>query len=95
MSNLHNNAVNIALDILKNNIERSSSVDFRTKKTDNTKINNNLIKNVNNAVLINVLSPEIKTNEKSKRIHKYILLFLLALFLISQFWAVHTITLRD
>lgn len=46
-----------------------------------------LIKNVNNKVLIDFLSPEISINEKHKRIHKYILIALLSIFIIVQFFA--------
>lgn len=47
-----------------------------------------LIKNVNNQVLIDILSPEISKNEGVKRIHKYVLIILLAIFLCGQFFSV-------
>lgn len=48
-----------------------------------------IIQNVNNAVLLEYLSPEIKNNECVKRWHKYIILMLVAIFLIFQFNAVY------
>lgn len=52
----------------------------------------NLIKNVNNQVLIDFLSPEVSKNEASKRQHKYILIILLAGFIIIQFLSVYNIS---
>lgn len=57
----------------------------KTKKDINEET---LIKNVNNKVLLDILSPEIKDNENAKRKHKFILIGLLAAFLIIQFLAV-------
>ena len=51
-----------------------------------------LIKNVNQKVLVDVLSPEVSENESVKRIHKYILLLLMTLFLVVQFSSVHIIS---
>lgn len=55
---------------------------------------NDLVKNVNNKVLIEYLSPEISKNEASKRHHKYILISLLTVFLITQFVAIYIISVR-
>ena len=55
--------------------------------------NEDLIKNVNHQVLINYLSPEIERNEKSKRKHKFILIFLLTIFLIAQFYTVYKLSI--
>ena len=50
--------------------------------------NDSLIKNVNNKVLIDILSPEITKNEATKRNHKKYLIILLTFFLIIQFVSV-------
>lgn len=65
--------------------------EFKTKsKTDK---NEDLIKNVNNKVLVEFLSPEIKRNEKTKRYHKSLLIFLLTVFLIAQFCTVYKLSI--
>lgn len=60
--------------------------------TDKQKKIDDLIKNANNQVLINVLSPQIEKNEKVKRYHKSILLILLTVFLVAQFSTVFVFT---
>ncbi len=65
--------------------ENKPQNDLHSEKNHKKVNDRSLIKNVNNQVLIDYLSPEISSNEKSKRIHKYILIVLLALFLIGQF----------
>lgn len=45
----------------------------------------NIIQNANNKVLIDVLSPQVEENEKTKRIHKYILLAIVGVFIVIQF----------
>lgn len=45
----------------------------------------NIIQNANNKVLIDVLSPQVVENEKTKRIHKYILLAIVGAFIVIQF----------
>lgn len=62
---------------------------YKSKKNDRS-----LIKNVNNQVLIDFLSPEISKNEFAKRLHKYILIVLLTFFLVIQFNSVYRISLR-
>lgn len=57
-------------------------------------VNSNLIKNVNNKVLIDYLSPEIQKNEESKRKHKGILILLLAAFIVVQFGSVYVFSFR-
>lgn len=47
--------------------------------------NSKLIQNANNKVLIDVLSPQVEKNEESKRIHKYILIIILGVFILLQF----------
>lgn len=54
--------------------------------------NDSIIKNVNNKVLIDILSPEISKNEQAKRVHKLALIMLLTVFLIIQFFSVYGIT---
>lgn len=70
--------------------------DLQKEVNANTNIsnlgNNNFIKNVNNQVLINFLSPEISNNEKAKRIYKIILISTLLLFIIAQFCSVYIFT---
>lgn len=56
--------------------------------------NSNLIKNVNNKVLIDYLSPEIQKNEESKRKHKGILILLLAIFIVVQFGSVYVFSFK-
>lgn len=70
--------------------------DLKSEKHLKFKTNNDrsLIKNVNNQVLIDFLSPEISKNEQSKRIHKLILIFLLSIFLIVQFSASYTVSIK-
>lgn len=75
--------MNIATNDDKHNIiERSlenevpdtqTQNDLRSETSSQLSINNStLIKNVNNKVLLDILSPEISKNELSKRRHKYI-----------------------
>lgn len=45
----------------------------------------NIIQNANNKVLIDVLSPQVVKNEETKRIHKYILLAIVGMFIVIQF----------
>lgn len=49
----------------------------------------NIIQNANNKVLIDVLSPQVEENEKTKRIHKYILLAIVGAFIAIQFFLTH------
>lgn len=58
-----------------------------------TKQHPDIIQNVNNAVLLEYLSPEINNNESVKRQHKYIVLILVAIFLIFQFSAVYKMSM--
>lgn len=84
------NAVGIAINSLKENIEKNVNVDFKAKQTDTE--NDKLIKNVNNQVLVSVLSPEIRANEQIKRILKIILVTFLIIFLIFQLYTVFALT---
>lgn len=70
--------------------------DLKSETYSKSKTNNDrsLIKNVNNQVLIDFLSPEISKNEKSKRVHKLILILLLSLFLVIQFSSVYTVSIK-
>lgn len=65
---------------------------FKISKTQSNSEKDNLIKNVNEKVLIQYLSPQIEKNEKTKRYHKTALLCLLVLFLIAQFISVFYFT---
>lgn len=90
---------NIAVEILKDSItdvpnEENASKEEYTNFTENSNKasfsyeNENVksyIKNANNAVLINCLSPEISNNEKVKRKHKTFLITVLIIFLILGF----------
>ncbi len=49
----------------------------------------NIIQNANNKVLIDVLSPQVEENERTKRIHKYILLAIVGVFIVIQFFLTH------
>lgn len=70
--------------------------DLKAEKHSKLKVKNDrsLIKNVNNQVLIDFLSPEISKNEQTKRIHKFILIVLLSLFLIIQFSSSYTVSIK-
>lgn len=57
----------------------------------NDKITN--VKIDTNDVLVHILSPEIKRNEKTKRHHKSLLIFLLTVFLIAQFYTVYKLSI--
>ena len=70
----------------KNTLER------RISKETNIKSSEELINGVNDKVLLDVLSPEVMENEKTKRRQKWCLLFCLAAFLVIQFWAVYKFT---
>lgn len=67
------------------------------KKVTNTNISNKnseIINSVNGAVLLDYLSPEINNNEDAKRKHKYILIFLVTIFLIFQFTTVYNMSMN-
>lgn len=49
----------------------------------------NIILTANNVVLLEVLSPQVKKNEATKRIHKYILLVIVGAFIAIQFFLTH------
>lgn len=69
--------------------------DLKTELENKSPISNsNLIKNVNNKVLIDYLSPEIQKNEESKRKHKGILILLLAIFIVVQFGSVYVFSFK-
>ena len=57
-------------------------IDIPGVRKENT---DDIIKNANNKFLLNVLSPEISSNEKKKRQHKDILMIAVAIFLTIQF----------
>lgn len=71
----------IADDIFDN----ETIIEIGRNNNDNPVIDEDYIKNVNNIVLINVLSPQVVKNENTKRIHKYWLIVILSIFLIAQF----------
>ena len=74
-----------------NNIENNSdSTGIETSKDETDSINT--ISDVNNKVLLDTLSPEVSKNEITKRVHKYILIGVLFLFLIIQFVTVAIIS---
>lgn len=81
---------NLKLDIPKRDNLSSSLRDEkqRINEVDSSK-NSDIITNVNGAVLLEFLSPEINNNENAKRKHKYILIFLVAVFLYFQFNTVY------
>ena len=54
----------------------------------NRKKKQEIITNANNWFLVNILSPEIQSNEKRKRQHKDCLMILMGAFLLFQFFAV-------
>lgn len=88
------NSVDFLEELLKKEVprEKKPNNDLRTEKLLIQQNNENIIKNVNNKVLIDILSPEISNNEKSKRIHKLVLIVLLTVFLIIQFISVYGFT---
>lgn len=55
---------------------------------------NDVIKNANNKVLIDYLSPEVSKNEHAKRKHKFILILLMTLFLCVQFATVYELSTK-
>lgn len=61
-------------------------------KDNSIDINSDVIQNVNGAVLLHYLSPEIKNNEFTKRKHKYILIGLVTIFLVFQFITVYNLS---
>lgn len=71
---------------------KTATNDLKLENKIGTKNPDNLIKNINDKVLFERLSPEITDNEKAKRHHKYILLILLTLFLILQFASVRSMS---
>lgn len=81
---------NLESSVPKRDNLRSSLRDEK-QNTDGNVLNRNsdIIKNVNGAVLLHYLSPEINKNETSKRKHKYILIALVGLFLYFQFNTVY------
>lgn len=64
----------------------------RVSEQGTVKTSDELINGVNDKVLLDVLSPEVKKNEKVKRKQKWCLLVGLGLFLIFQFGAVYMFT---
>ena len=81
--------INIGQALIDEVPESQLQNDFRNERNNNNKIDDrSLIKNVNHKVLVDILSPEISKNEHAKRTHKFILIILLASFLIAQFYAV-------
>lgn len=93
MSTVENN-VDFLEELLKKEVpkEKRPNDDLRSEKLLIQQNNESIIKNVNNKVLIDILSPEISNNEKSKRIHKLVLIILLTVFLIIQFISVFEFT---
>ena len=81
-------------ELLKKEVpkEKKPTNDLRSEKSLPLQSNDSIIKNVNNKVLIDILSPEISKNEQAKRIHKLALIILLTVFLIIQFFSVYGIT---
>lgn len=63
----------------------SPAVYSKTVRTSKEKGTEEIIKSANNKFLIDVLSPEIKENEKKKREHKDKLMRAVSLFLTGQF----------
>lgn len=82
-------------ELLKNEVPKSEKInnDLRSEILENRPADRkDVIKNVNNKVLIDILSPQISKNEQAKRSHKVVLIILLTLFLIIQFLSVYNIT---
>lgn len=91
------NTLNIQLNqSLEDEVPKSQQQnDLKSEFADRSKNEEkDLIKNVNNKVLIEYLSPEVSKNERSKRLHKYILIILMVIFLTIQFKSVYTITIE-
>lgn len=88
--------VNDIVNSLKEEIPNKESLHNDLKNEQNIKERkmdrNDIIKNANNKVLIDCLSPEISKNEAAKRLHKFILLGLLTAFLIIQFLSVYNLS---
>ncbi len=76
---------------LKNIVADNNHKKFIIKEND-IKKSEEYIKNANNKVLVETLSPQIEKNERVKRIHKSILLSMLVFFLIAQFLALYIFT---
>lgn len=90
--NLDNEEINkaLTLEIPDKNIHN----DLKAEHKNNSQkiIDRSFIKNVNNQVLIDILSPEIGNNEKTKRHHKSVLIIFLTLFLVMQLYFVYNIS---
>ena len=76
----------IAVNALKDKIHSTAEVDFEEKPKELTTAS--IIKTANNKFLLEVLSPEIKENEKKKRKHKDWLMIGMGIFLLFQFMLV-------
>ena len=89
-----NNTINKVNEFLRKQVQTNTQNDLKNEsKKSNKNFNNvDLIKNVNDKVLVEILSPEVAKNESAKRKHKYMLISLLGAFLIIQFYAVYTIS---
>lgn len=70
---------------IHNDLRKETPIYFYKEKS-------NIIKNANNKVLIDFLSPEVSKNEQVKRIHKFILIVLVTIFLGAQFIVVYGLT---
>lgn len=90
-----NHSIEIAEDALISEVpDKTVHNDLRLEKKETNKKTFDLIKNANDAVLLEYLSPEITKNEAAKRVHKYLLIALLAIFLVAQFVSVYKITMK-
>lgn len=89
---------NLIVDSLKSEIPNSKDLHNDLKNEQEVHISkaskDDVIKNANNKVLIDYLSPEIRENEKAKRLHKFVLLGLLASFLVIQFISVYSMSAK-
>lgn len=83
--------VNELREIISSDSKENTLADIVSIET-NTRTSDDIINGVNDKVLLDVLSPEVKKNEKTKRFQKWCLIICLTGFLIFQFYAVFHFT---
>lgn len=87
--------LNLESDVPERKNLQSSLREEKVSASNNFDNNHpNIIQNVNGAVLLHYLSPEIKNNEFTKRRHKYILIVLVTIFLFFQFITVYNLSIN-
>lgn len=75
---------NFIIDALNDEVTDKCEVDILTPK-EKEKSNDKMVRDANNTVLLDVLSPQVEKNEEAKRTHKKILIGILGAFILLQF----------